>query len=84
MIPTSDPKSSSLDLLDSVDRSGSDSAYRTKLSPWCIVRPLPDLQHLVVARFRRRSEAEAYLQTLRRLAPAAIHQIVFEPPTIGT
>ncbi|MEH2183688.1 hypothetical protein [Nostoc sp.] len=44
--------------------------YLEKLSPWCIVRLLPNMQNQVVARFRRRSDAEAHLQVLHRLIPS--------------
>lgn len=37
------------------DRALSDeaTAYRRALSPWCIVRLLPNMQRLTVARFRK-------------------------------
>jgi hypothetical protein len=53
--------------------------YFEKLHPWCIIRPLPNLQRRVVARCRRRSDAEAHLQILRRLIPNVTHTIVFDP-----
>jgi hypothetical protein len=31
--------------------------YRERLQPWCIVRQLPNLQRIVVARFSRRNDA---------------------------
>lgn len=46
--------------------------------PWCIIQQLPNIQRLVVARFRRRNNADAYLQILRRLLPAASHVIIFD------
>ncbi|MBD1887219.1 hypothetical protein [Microcoleus vaginatus] len=46
--------------------------------PWCIVRQLPNMQRLVVARFHRRGDAEGYIQILRRLLPTAKHAIVFD------
>ncbi|MDY6783635.1 MAG: hypothetical protein SW833_14025 [Cyanobacteriota bacterium] len=56
------------------------STSKPKLNPrpWCIVRQLPNMQHLVVARFRRRNDAEGYLQILRRLLPVSSHVIVFD------
>jgi hypothetical protein len=51
--------------------------YRERLQPWCIVRQLPNLQRIVVARFSRRNDAEAYLAALRRLLPTAPHVILF-------
>ncbi|PSN13067.1 hypothetical protein C7293_17425 [filamentous cyanobacterium CCT1] len=54
--------------------------YRTLLYPWCIVRLLPQLQRVTVARFRNRSQAENHLKVLRRLMPAGTFVIVFDPP----
>ncbi|MBD2577159.1 hypothetical protein [Oscillatoria sp. FACHB-1406] len=51
--------------------------YREKLQPWCIVRQLPKMQNIVVARFTRRNDAEEYLSVLRRLLPTAPHKIIF-------
>ncbi|GAB4375273.1 MAG: hypothetical protein Kow00121_20820 [Elainellaceae cyanobacterium] len=53
--------------------------YHQQLHPWCIIRLLPKMQRQVVARFRRRNDAEAHLQILRRLEPAATYEIVFDP-----
>jgi hypothetical protein len=53
--------------------------YFERLHPWCIIRPLPDLQRRIVARFRRRSDAEAHLQLINRLIPTVSHTIVFDP-----
>jgi hypothetical protein len=36
--------------------------YADKLSPWCLVRLQSNMQNEVVARFRRRNDAEAHLQ----------------------
>ncbi|WP_375479086.1 hypothetical protein [uncultured Nostoc sp.] len=51
--------------------------YLEKLNPWCIVRLLPNMQNQVVARFRRRSDAEAHLQVLRRLIPNVNFTLIF-------
>ncbi len=53
-------------------------SYQQKLSPWTIVRVLPDLQKITVARFRRRNEAEGHLIILNRMMPLAEFAIVFE------
>lgn len=53
-------------------------SYLARLSPWCIVRQKPNLQSTIVARFRRRNDAEAHLQVLRRLMPDAKFEIVFD------
>lgn len=53
--------------------------YFEKLSPWCIIRPLPTLQRRIIARFRRRNDAEAHLQVIRRLIPHVTYEVVFDP-----
>jgi hypothetical protein len=52
--------------------------YFEKLHPWTIIRPLPNLQRRTVARFRRRNDAEAHLQVLKRLMPDIAFEIVFD------
>ncbi|MEJ6479952.1 hypothetical protein N0Y54_00930 [Nostoc punctiforme UO1] len=52
-------------------------SYIDKLHPWCIIRHFPSMQHQIVARFRRRSDAEAHSQALRRLIPNATFTIIF-------
>lgn len=47
--------------------------YSKQLQPWCIIRVLPDKQKLLVARFRKRDDAVAYLQML----PKSIENIKF-------
>lgn len=54
-------------------------SYLNQLYPWCIIKPLPNLQRLIVARFRRRNEAEAHLQVIRRLMPDISYTIIFDP-----
>ncbi|MBG1271417.1 hypothetical protein [Nostoc sp. WHI] len=51
--------------------------YLEKLSPWCIVRLKPNMQNQIVARFRRRSDAEAHLQVLCRLIPSLSFTLIF-------
>jgi hypothetical protein len=53
--------------------------YIERLSPWCIVRHFPNMQHQMIGRFRRRSDAEAHLQALRRLIPNVTLTIIFNP-----
>lgn len=38
------------------------------------------MQRTVVARFRRRNEAEAHLKILRQMNPDAEYAIIFDPP----
>ncbi|HEY9635688.1 MAG TPA: hypothetical protein V6D14_19950 [Coleofasciculaceae cyanobacterium] len=52
--------------------------YKIQLFPWCIIRPRPHLKQIIVARFRRRSDAEAHLRILRQLLPTAPHTIMFD------
>ncbi|NEO15414.1 MULTISPECIES: hypothetical protein [unclassified Moorena] len=52
--------------------------YRDRLSPWVIVRLLPKMQRVVVARFRNRSNAEGHLHRLRQLMPDVEFVIIFE------
>lgn len=51
--------------------------YLEKLNPWCIIRLQTNMQNQVVARFRRRSDAEAHLQVLRRLIPNVSFTLIF-------
>ncbi|GET41376.1 hypothetical protein [Microseira wollei] len=52
-------------------------SYQKQLSPWEIYRHLPNLQRRLIARFRRRNDAEAYLKVLRRMLPLAEFEIVY-------
>lgn len=52
--------------------------YKEKLNPWCIIRPIPNLQAQVVARFRRRVDAEGRLKILNRMTPNSSLEIVFD------
>jgi hypothetical protein len=58
--------------------------YRDKLKPWCVIRHLPNMQRLTVARLRSRNDAEAYLQTLRQLMPTANHTVIFDATIMHT
>lgn len=53
-------------------------SYHIQLHPWCIIRCLPQAQTLIVARLRRRNEAEAHLQILQQLSPTAVYRIIFD------
>ena len=46
--------------------------------PWCIIRQLPNMQRVVVARFHRRHDADGYLQILQQLLPTTKHVIMFD------
>ncbi len=53
--------------------------YRDRLSPWCIIRHLPQSQRLVVACSRRRNDAEEHLRVLRQMTPNEDYSIIFDP-----
>jgi hypothetical protein len=53
-------------------------AYRDQLYPWCIVHSVHGAQSTVVARFRRRTDAEAHLRILRQTHPSFTYRILFE------
>ncbi|NEO92528.1 MAG: hypothetical protein F6K63_19700 [Moorea sp. SIO1G6] len=52
--------------------------YSERLHPWVVIRLLPQMQRVVVARFRNRSDAEGHLWALKRLMPDAEFIIVFD------
>jgi hypothetical protein len=54
------------------------------LHVWAIIRLLPNMQHVVMRRFRRRGDAESYLNILRRYLHDANLTIVFDPPSNDT
>lgn len=56
------------------------SNYHHQLHPWCVVCCLPNAQTLIVARFRRRNDAEAHLRILRQMNAAQKYEIVFDAP----
>lgn len=51
---------------------------KSNTHPWCIIRQLPNMQRVVVARFHRRHDADGYLQILQQLMPTTKHVIVFD------
>ncbi|MBH8574436.1 hypothetical protein I8752_15680 [Nostocaceae cyanobacterium CENA369] len=53
-------------------------AYKERLNSWAIARLLPDMQRVIVARFRSRSDADGHLQRLRQLIPGAYFVLVFD------
>ena len=51
---------------------------KKRLSPWIIVRLLPNMQRVTVGRFRTRSDADGHLRILQRLIPTAEMVVVFD------
>lgn len=52
--------------------------YFEKLHPWCLIRLLPNCQRIVVARFRKRNDADAHLRVLQRLVKNRTFVIIFD------
>ncbi|MBW4657663.1 MAG: hypothetical protein KME15_03240 [Drouetiella hepatica Uher 2000/2452] len=52
--------------------------YRDNLNRWIVVRLLPKMQRIVVARCRNESDADGYARVLRRLMPEATFIVVFD------
>ena len=55
------------------------SIYRARLFPWSVIRLLPNCQRSVLARFRKRNEAEEYVRSLRIVKRDWDCEIVFDP-----
>jgi hypothetical protein len=53
-------------------------SYKEQLNPWVVHQLAPDLTRSPVSRFRRRTEAEAYLKVMKQLRPKTDFSIVFE------
>ena len=53
--------------------------YHERLKPWIVVQLLPNLQRVVMGRYRSWSDADGHLRILRQLLPSAKLAIVFEP-----
>ncbi len=51
--------------------------YKERLTPWVLVRLLPNMQRLTVGQFRTRSDADGHLQILCRLIPNAKFVVMF-------
>ena len=56
--------------------------YRAKLTPWIIVRLLPDMKNIIVGRFRNKSNADGHLKVLQNLIPSARFTVIFDPPPV--
>ena len=52
--------------------------YRDRLNRWLVVRLLPNMQRIIVARCRNRSDADGYLHILRRLMPDGTFIVMFD------
>lgn len=54
--------------------------YKEQLTHWCIISHLPNLQRIVVCRFRRRNDAEDHLLLIRRMCPNVPFSLIFDLP----
>lgn len=52
--------------------------YRERLAPWIVVRLLPNMQRVVVGRYRYRSDADGHLAILQRRIPDSEFVVVFD------
>ncbi|MBD2018881.1 hypothetical protein H6F43_01605 [Leptolyngbya sp. FACHB-36] len=52
--------------------------YSDRLKCWAVVRLLPKMQCVVMARFVKESDADGYATVLRRLLPDAVVEVVFD------
>ncbi len=57
------------------------ASYKKRLNSWAIARMLPDMKREIVARFRRRSDADGHMQLLLRVTPDANFMLVFDCQT---
>ena len=53
--------------------------HRDRLNHWAVIRLLPNIQRLVVARFHNRSDADGHAAALKRLVPSSIYIVIFDP-----
>ncbi|MBD1911847.1 MULTISPECIES: hypothetical protein [unclassified Leptolyngbya] len=53
-------------------------SYQEQLNPWVVHKLMPDFKQAAVARFRHRSDAEAYLKIVARMIPQARFAIAFD------
>ncbi len=51
--------------------------YQEKLNPWTVQNQHPNLGQQVIARFRRRGEADAYLNAMQQMRPSMRLSVAF-------
>lgn len=54
-------------------------SYRSQLTLWIIVKLMPNLQNVIVGRFRSKSDADGHLKVLNRMIPQAKFVVMFDP-----
>lgn len=73
-------ESSALALDSNSHGDGIIMTYGDRLKRWAVIRLLPNMQRVTVARFVKRSDADGYAQALCRLEPNAQLSVVFDAP----
>ncbi|MEB3211738.1 MAG: hypothetical protein VKL39_10295 [Leptolyngbyaceae bacterium] len=51
--------------------------YQEQLNPWTVQNQHPQMGQQVIARFRRRGDADAYLNTMQNLRPGLKLSVAF-------
>lgn len=55
-------------------------AYKDSLKPWAVARQRPNLQWIIIARYKSRSDADGHLLLLRQRVPNIEFKVVFDLP----
>ncbi len=53
-------------------------AYKDRLKPWALARQHPNLQWIIIARYKSRSDADGHLLLLRQRVPNVEVKVVFD------
>lgn len=53
-------------------------AYKDILKPWAVARQRPNLQWVIIARYKSRSDADEHLLLLRQRVPNIQFKVVFD------
>ena len=53
-------------------------AYKDRLKPWAVARQRPNLQWIIIARYKSRSDADRHLLLLRQRVPNIQFKVVFD------
>ncbi len=58
--------------------------YQEQLSPWMVQQQLPNVENRVLARFRRRGDADAYLKLMKEMRPSLALSVIFSTEHVGS
>lgn len=53
--------------------------YRDRMTRWLVVRLLPNMQRVTIARFAKKSDADGYAKVLQQLEPQHQFIVLFDP-----